>query len=219
MEELLVLHENKQYLDECADILNEEWKRSKSARLHSLEKSCDNFPTCLILLGNINGVNNVVAHCRLSKVLGKPDSVFVESVVVRKDLRGKGYGKKIMLQTEQFAKRKGITTLCLCTHDKQNFYKHLGYTFCEPVVSCGVNTDNLPEGFQQIFLQDNTTGTSKNSRCKEPVSLSTNQGPSVVPAPSAPPPPLPPPPGGVLKGQSKVDRWDPSAISWMKKDI
>lgn len=215
MEELLVLHENKQYIDECADILNEEWKRSKSARLHSLEKSCDSFPTCLILLGNINGVNTVVAHCRLSKVQGKPDSIFVESVVVRKDLRGKGYGKKIMLQTEQFAKRKGITTLYLSTHDKQDFYKHLGYKFCEPIVSFGVNTDNLPEGFLQKFLPDTT---SKNNRCKDPISLSTNQGPSVILAPTAPPPPPPPPIGGILKGHSKVDRWDPSAISWMKKD-
>lgn len=216
MEKLLVLHENKQYIDECADILNEEWKRSKSARLHSLEKSCDSFPTCLILLGNIDGVNTVVAHCRLSKVQGKPDSIFVESVVVRKDLRGKGYGKKIMLQTEQFVKRKGITTLYLSTHDKQDFYKHLGYTFCEPIVSFGVNTDHLPEGFLQKFLPDTT---SKNSRGKDPISLSTNQGPSVVSAPAAPPPPPPPPIGGFLKGQSKVDRWDPNAISWMKKDI
>lgn len=33
------------------------------------------------------------------------------SVVVRKDLRGKGYGKKIMLQTEQFVKRLGLKKL------------------------------------------------------------------------------------------------------------
>ena len=32
MEEVLVLHKYPKYLDECADILNEEWKRSKSAR-------------------------------------------------------------------------------------------------------------------------------------------------------------------------------------------
>lgn len=43
--------------------------------------------------------------------------------------------------------RKGITKLYLSTHDKQDFYKHLGYKFCEPIVSFGVNTDNLPEGF------------------------------------------------------------------------
>lgn len=35
------------------------------------------------------------------------------SVVVRKDLRGKGYGKKIMLQTEQFVKRSGLKKFLL----------------------------------------------------------------------------------------------------------
>ena len=43
--------------------------------------------------------------------------------------------------------RKGMTTLYLSTHDKQDFYKHLGFIFCDPIVSFGVNTDNLPEGF------------------------------------------------------------------------
>lgn len=35
------------------------------------------------------------------------------SVVVRKDLRGKGYGKKIMLLTEQFVKRLGLKKFLL----------------------------------------------------------------------------------------------------------
>nr|XP_022333753.1 N-acetyltransferase 6-like isoform X2 [Crassostrea virginica]XP_022333755.1 N-acetyltransferase 6-like isoform X2 [Crassostrea virginica] len=209
MEEVLVLHKYPKYLDECADILNEEWKRSKSARLHSLEKSSDTFPTCLILVGNTNGAKTVIAHSRLSKVHGKTGSCLVESVVVRKELRGKGYGKKIMLETEEFAKRKGMTTLYLSTHDKQDFYKHLGFTFCDPIVSFGVNTDNLPEGFLQRFLSDK----SPEEKRKQKLSPAVNLGSPTVPAPSAPPPPPPPPP------TAKIDRWDPNAISWMKKDF
>ncbi|XP_061166822.1 N-alpha-acetyltransferase 80-like [Saccostrea echinata] len=219
MEKLLVLHENKEYFNECANILNEEWKRSTNARLHSLQKSCDSFPTCLIIVGDFDGVKNVVAHSRLSKVQGKPNSCLVESVVVRKSLRGKGYGRKIMLETEQFAKSKGLATIYLSTHDKQDFYKHLGYTFCDPIVCFGVNTDILPEGFLQKFLPDITAERDSSSG-----SVNTSIPPSgspVVPPSAAPPPPPPPPPptGTTQKDRPDIVRWDPSAISWMKKDL
>lgn len=48
-------------------------------RLHSLDKSCDGFPTCLILLTDIDSANTVVAHSRLSKVHGKTNACLVES--------------------------------------------------------------------------------------------------------------------------------------------
>ncbi len=31
----------------------------------------------------------------------------------------------------------GYTTVYLTTHDKQDFYAHVGYTYCDPVVSLG----------------------------------------------------------------------------------
>ena len=33
--------------------------------------------------------------------------------------------------------RLGYNTMYLTTHDKQDFYGHLGYEFCDPVVSLG----------------------------------------------------------------------------------
>ena len=31
----------------------------------------------------------------------------------------------------------GYTAVYLTTHDKQDFYAHIGYTYCDPVVSLG----------------------------------------------------------------------------------
>ncbi|XP_048733979.1 N-alpha-acetyltransferase 80-like isoform X2 [Ostrea edulis] len=171
-------------------------------------------------LPDIDSANTVVAHSRLSKVHGKTNACLVESVVVRKNLRGKGYGRKIMLETEQYAKRKGMTTLFLSTHDKQDFYKHLGYTFCEPIVSFGVNTDNLPEGFLQRFLPEVSDEKDISKDTEKKPSIPSPEPPVVaVPAPPPPPPPPPPSIGVIPKGKPEIVKWDPSAISWMKKDL
>jgi len=41
--------------------------------------------------------------------------------------------------------RLGLTVLYLCTHDKQDFYQHLGYQFCAPVLSFGSASNILSE--------------------------------------------------------------------------
>jgi hypothetical protein len=45
-------------------------------RNHSLEKSSDSFPCCLVL---VLDDTEVLGHSRLSSVVGKPDACFVES--------------------------------------------------------------------------------------------------------------------------------------------
>lgn len=143
--EFVPLHESPEFQKDCAEVLNEEWKRSLTARLHSLEKSRDSFPVCLILLGNgEDGKQHVIGHSMLSVVRGQSvPSCLVESVVVRKSLRGKGYGRIVMQKTEEFAAGKGYKVMYLTTHDKQKFYEHLGYEYCSPVVTFG--SDILPE--------------------------------------------------------------------------
>ncbi|XP_062585058.1 N-alpha-acetyltransferase 80-like [Saccostrea cucullata] len=124
-----------------------------------------------------------------------------------------------MLETEKFAKSKGITTIYLSTHDKQNFYKHLGYAFCDPIVSFGVNTDILPEGFLLKFLPENSAERDS-SKSSENTSIPTSGSPVVPPSVAPPPPPPPPPPTrATQKERPDIVRWDPSAISWMKKDL
>jgi hypothetical protein len=39
--------------------------------------------------------------------------------------------------------RKGQTVLYLSTHDKQDFYRHVGYEECESVTSLGANGSKL----------------------------------------------------------------------------
>ena len=43
--------------------------------MHSLEKSNDNFPYCLVLLLN----DEVIGHSRLSRVVNQSNACFVES--------------------------------------------------------------------------------------------------------------------------------------------
>ncbi|RWS26143.1 N-acetyltransferase 6-like protein [Leptotrombidium deliense] len=122
--ELLKLHENDEYLNECCSLLNEEWPRSETARMHFLSKSNDKLPISFILIDKQS--NCVIAHLRVKKdVLS--DAAVIESVVVKRERRGKGYGKYIMNKAEQFIKQIGFTTIKLTTKDKVSFYEKLGY--------------------------------------------------------------------------------------------
>lgn len=48
---------------------------------------------------------------------------------------------------------EGFKTMYLSTHDKQDFYQHVGYCFCKQVVSCGAQSSNLPKHFVSIIFQ------------------------------------------------------------------
>ncbi|XP_052057731.1 N-alpha-acetyltransferase 80-like [Mytilus californianus] len=237
-----VLHKNNQYLEECASVLNEEWPRSKTARIHSLEKSCDKYPVNLVL---VNDEDLPVGHSRLSIVVGREKSCFVESVVVKRSLRGKGLGKLLMQETENFARSEGFETMYLSTHDKQDFYQHVGYSFCKPVVSCGIQPSNIPDSFlnklagatldDNLSQQNRLNTKSKDNSCETAFTRSSVTSP--VDAPSIPPPPRapapPPPPPAVpnppvantignkssTDSNSEISKWDPREISWMNKNI
>lgn len=229
------LHDNPEYMDECADILNEEWRRSKAARLHSLQKSSERFPICLLLLKNESGKEQLIGHSKLSIVHGKEKSCLIESVCVRKCLRGKGYGRGIMDKSEQFAVNRGYTAMYLTTHDKQEFYKHLGYTFCGPVISFGADPSLVPEHLiqqltaatlnpikkEQESAEDETNNASGESENKGPPTHSSSipPPPQAPPPPPPPAPPPPPPPPTGAKNKPEIVKWDPRHISWMKKSL
>lgn len=54
-----------------------------------------------------------------------------------------GYGRLIMEEAESYIKERGFTNMVLSTHDKMEFYRHLGYNECEPVSTLGANSKFL----------------------------------------------------------------------------
>ncbi|KAG8436171.1 hypothetical protein GDO86_007320, partial [Hymenochirus boettgeri] len=199
---LVPLHSCPKLTASCAELLNKTWPRSMGARMHSLEQSCHEFPVCLVLIGNPEGP--VLGHARLCKVIRLHDSLFVESVVVRAELRGRGYGKKLMEATEKYARTRGFRNLHLTTHDKQDFYHHLGYQLAEPVQNMGNLGTLLPiDKLQCISTPVHTLLPIDKLQCiSTPVHTPSSDPslPKILPSvnppsvPQPPPPPLPPAP-------------------------
>jgi GNAT superfamily N-acetyltransferase len=128
---------NSVFVDQCIRLINDEWPRTRTARLFSLESSKDKLPTCLVLIKN---EAEVLAHAKLSAVPSDLSSVFLESVVVHSNERGKGYGKLIMKETENYCREVlRIQTIYLSTvgDQVQAFYSKLGYTICQPINQFG----------------------------------------------------------------------------------
>ncbi|XP_030641030.1 N-alpha-acetyltransferase 80 [Chanos chanos] len=191
------LHEHWDQLEACAELLNEQWKRSIGARVHSLKQSCHEFPVCLLLMEGGRGQSRLLGHARLSRVLGSR-SLFVESVVVSSAKRGKGYGRALMEGVENYARGRGCTRLCLTTHDKQHFYAHLGFVLSTPVQNVGALASFMPMELLHKFCRTSENQGESARLASRPVSKTPNQGQPTALAPSSnallPPPPPPPPP-------------------------
>lgn len=198
------IHLRPDLLVPCADLVNLEWKRSQAARVHSLQKSCPEFPVCLVLLQGHRGAERLIGHARLSRVVGHGSSLFVESVVVSQEVRGRGYGRALMEEAERYARHRGFRRLCLTTHDKQHFYAHIGYVLSTPVQNAGAMTAFVPmetllrfsrmpseeERTQKETLRNGSSHVLQENRDSQaPPPAST-----VPPPPSSIPPPPPPPP-------------------------
>ncbi|XP_061864281.1 N-alpha-acetyltransferase 80 [Colius striatus] len=227
---LVPLHQRPELLEACAELLGEEWGKSRASRLHTLQRSSDSFPTCLLLLRSRGaaepreGPCQLVGHVRLSRVAARPRDLFVESVVVARALRGQGYGRRLMEATERWARARGFACLHLTTHDKQHFYAHLGFVLGEPVQSVAFLSPAIPAKVLRLFSASPGTAAATSTKPKAPV----------APSPPLPPPAAPPPPPlptvvwarGVLaesSGQSLLETPHRDAkglpIFWMKKDI
>lgn len=221
-------HCRPELLGACADLINEQWPRSRASRLHSLGQSSDSFPLCLMLLSPHPMPGKapiVVGHARLSRVLDRPQSLLVETVVVARALRGRGFGRCLMEGLEVFAQARGFHRLHLTTHDQRHFYAHLGYRLGEPVQGLVFTSRQLPATLLSAFAR----APSPRPPCKAPC-LTTQAAPGASKGPSLPPPPplpeslttSPPPPTGpapqsLLETQYHDLRGCP--IFWMEKDI
>ncbi|ELV10416.1 N-alpha-acetyltransferase 80 [Tupaia chinensis] len=167
----------------------------------------------------------VVGHARLSRVLDQPQSLLVETVVVARALRGRGFGRRLMEGLEVFARARGFRRLHLTTHDQLHFYSHLGYQLGEPVQGQVFTSRKLPASLLGAFPR----ASSSQPPCKPP-SLTAQATPVGSKGPPLPPPPpllqplttSPPLPAGaspqsLLETQYRDLRGRP--IFWMEKDI
>lgn len=185
--EVLPIHQHPEYLEPCCKLINEEWKRSDTARLHSLTSSCDQLPTSLILLLD----RKLIGHLKLSVIPSIKNSCFIESVVIDKSLRGKGYGTYLMKKAEEYCKSfLALDIIYLSTKGQEGFYSKLGYFKCAPVSIYGnfINKKELEEPQDMKSTQNNITNIS--IKC--------------------PPPPPPPPPVTTIPVCAKV---------FMKKEL
>ncbi|KAI4824043.1 hypothetical protein KUCAC02_012586 [Chaenocephalus aceratus] len=201
------IHRRPDLLRSCADLVNSEWQRSQAARVHSLQKSCVEFPVCLVLLRGHRGAERLLGHARLSRVVGRSSSLFLESVVVSRAERGRGYGRTLMEETERYANSRGFKRLYLTTHDKQHFYAHLGYVLTTPVQNAGAMTAFVPMEtllrFSRMPGQETNTQeqtrTKMEARVPHSACVVGSPPPSIPPCPPPPPsiPPCPPPPPSI----------------------
>nr|XP_027789511.1 N-alpha-acetyltransferase 80 [Marmota flaviventris]XP_027789512.1 N-alpha-acetyltransferase 80 [Marmota flaviventris]XP_027789513.1 N-alpha-acetyltransferase 80 [Marmota flaviventris] len=220
------VHCRPELLDACADLINDQWPRSRASRLHSLGQSSDAFPLCLMLLSpglTPEAAPIVVGHARLSRVLDLPQSLLVETVVVARAFRGRGFGRRLMEGLEVFARTRGFRRLHLTTHDQLYFYAHLGYQLGEPVQGLVFTSQRLPSTLLRAFPR----APSSRPSCKVPslTAQAAPRGPKGPPLP--PPPPLPQPtspsspegplPQSLLETQYQDLRGCP--IFWMEKNI
>ncbi|XP_065352730.1 N-alpha-acetyltransferase 80 [Cloeon dipterum] len=184
----LILHENPHLIDQCCELINSEWPRSHTARRRNLECSCDNLPTCLILVQKNIKNPRVVGHSKISRIPSIQHGAFIESVVIDKNMRGKGLGRILMHQTEDYMKSIGLKEAYLSTYDQQGFYTKLGYSFCERVCIYGSSISLRPPLTDKVpSIEEKRVKSMESQNCT--LSL-------FVPPP---PPPLP-----VLFNASKV---------------
>lgn len=222
------VHCRPELMSACADLINDQWPRSRASRLHSLGQSSEAFPLCLMLLSpqpTPGAAPIVVGHARLSRVLDHPHSLLVETVVVARALRGRGFGRRLMEGLEAFARARGFRRLHLTTHDQLYFYAHLGYQLGEPVQGLAFTNRRLPTNVLRAFSKP----PCPQPPCKAPVLAAQAVPRSSKGPPLPPPPPLPqplttsPPPSPEPLPQSPLETryrdLKGCPIFWMEKDI
>lgn len=170
---VLLLHRHPEYLKPCCDLINDEWPRGETARMMSLQASCDQLPTSIILVDNSK---QIIGHCKLTPIPAIPESCFIETVVISKALRGKRLGSFLMRKVEDYCKNiLMFEKVYLSTKGQENFYAKLGYVICEPVSIYG---NGLPSRFNKV---------------SPPSHKVDNSVPRVIGTPPGVPPPPPPP--------------------------
>jgi RimJ/RimL family protein N-acetyltransferase len=142
---------NDLYLEQTTNLLNSEWSRSYTERSNSLKSTYANkktfyqLPVSLILI--LKEKNLVIGHLSLSFIeilnlnIDIDDDalhVFLQSLIIDKEYRGKGLGKLSLKLCEDYLKefslKNNINEIYLNTKDQQKFYENCGYCKIEPIL-------------------------------------------------------------------------------------
>jgi len=132
-------------------------------------------------------------------------------VVVRKDYRGRGFGKLLMSKIEDYAIHRGYGCSYLTTYDRQGFYRGIGYECCQPV--CFIGHAFLSEKLMVLGRGDESNAFRCSDVQKSDVGSNSLK---VHPTPPPPPPPLPSP-THLPTGQGKHCPGNSNEKTWMRK--
>uniref|UniRef100_A0A8D9ERP4 N-acetyltransferase 6 n=3 Tax=Cacopsylla melanoneura TaxID=428564 RepID=A0A8D9ERP4_9HEMI len=207
---LLPIHYHEEYMNETARLINREWQKSMAARLLSLSKSCDEFPTSFVLVNQ--KTNLVVGHAKVSAVKTIPDAVYIETVVIDRIYRGKGWGSELMKQLHDYLVIKhNAQTAYLSTKGQEKFYMRLGYEQCEPIPIYGgfplpanqinsnqndneiINNNTLIEFKNKLIHNKSNHSVTNNNNINNSNGKVSNNIKSSSPPKGPVPPPMPPP--------------------------
>lgn len=231
---------SEKYIKETALLLNSEWPRSLSQRdsnLRSLSKTTNEFnlPVSLILIlkqEKSNPMDKVIGHLSIVPIFANQSGVseqtnylaFIQSVIIDKDWRGRGLGKKMMLLSEQYfieygkqqrvretqddellnknsSKITNFDYLFLTTKDQQAFYESLGYISIEPILCYTVKDDSRCSQIMKNLFKNMTVSNSNNNSNNVletskavPKNTTGSESGFLASLPPNSPPPPPPPP-------------------------
>lgn len=142
--EVVAVHKFPDLVSQCCRLINAEWPRSDVARMRSLQSSSDSLPTNLVLTRDFK--ETVLAHVKLSPIPSRPNACFVETMVVRKVMRGQGLGKLLMRYAEAYAADfLRCDEIYLSTIDSVGFYEKQRYALCQPVNMYGLSMGYVPQ--------------------------------------------------------------------------
>lgn len=213
-----------EYVQKTAQLINSEWPRSHCQRVLSLKQYVRSdqpkIPISLILIDTES--DRVVGHVSLASITAAQDLsknlIFVQTVVVDPEYRGKQLGKKIMLEAEiyvteyaRMAQNGLLKTDCeflyLNTKDKQLFYEKMGYFRIEPILFYANKQSKFNLNMKNLLQSLNKEKQNENRILNSSCSVTNSAG-------TPPAPPL----SSNLNIQSKPSS-ENFQVTWFKKKI
>ncbi|CAK8693263.1 N-alpha-acetyltransferase 80-like [Clavelina lepadiformis] len=195
------LHDRVDLLHQCCVLLNSYWRRSYDERLKKVGRSNDHFPCNLLMLDG----EEFIGHVELSQVVGDEKCLRLKAVIIDPNRRGEGLGRKLLHLTEEYAKKRGFTSLCLSSENKKLFYKKCGFYETSPVQQCSSNA--LESKFE--MLQKSVNHATSTNEVDEKMPRAEDESKiHIIP----PPPPL-------IKSHQVSSNDEISKTCWLRKEI